>query len=63
MSDISINFAWYELLAVSPALGWPGLLAGGALGAALWRRRRIWGGVLGAIAGDLAVFAARILLM
>lgn len=62
MSDISINFTWFELLLVSPMLGWPGLIAGGAIGA-LWRRRRIFGAVLGAIAGNLAVFAARLLLM
>jgi hypothetical protein len=63
MSDISINITWLDLLIVSPIYGWPGLLAGGALGAVLWRQRRIAGGVIGAIVGNLAVFAARFMLM
>ncbi len=62
MSDISINFTWFELLLISPMLGWPGLIAGGALGAALFPRRRILAGVIGAILGNLIVFAARLLL-
>lgn len=62
MSDISINIEWWAFLLMSPVLGWPGLLAGGALGAALWRKRRIAGGLLGALIGNLAVFAVRILL-
>lgn len=61
MSDISIEFAWYELLFISPVLGWPGLIAGAALGALLWRRRRILGAVLGGLFGNLLVFAARLL--
>ena len=62
MSDISLYFEWWEWLIVSPVLGWPGLLAGGAIGAALWPRRRLLGGVLGAIIGNLVVFAVRIML-
>lgn len=62
MSDISINITWLDLLIVSPIYGWPGLLAGGALGAVLWRKRRIAGGVIGAIVGNLIVFAARLML-
>jgi len=44
-------------------LGWPGLLLGGALGALLWKKRRILGGVFGAIIGNFAVFGVRILFM
>lgn len=53
MSDISIEFAWYELLIVALFLGWPGLLLGGAVGAAAWRRHRVYGTGIGAIAGLL----------
>jgi hypothetical protein len=60
MSDISINFTWYELLLISPILGWPGLLAGGAVGALAWRGRPIVGGVIGAIIGNVLVFAFRL---
>jgi hypothetical protein len=63
MSDISINITWWELLIVSPVLGWPGAIAGGLLGAVLWRRRPILGGAIGAITGNLALFAARIFMM
>ena len=62
MSDISINFEWRELLLISPVLGWPGLVAGGAIGAALWPRRRILGGFIGAMIGNIGVFAVRLML-
>ncbi len=62
MSDISIRFDWWEWLLISPVLGWPGAIAGGAIAAALWPRRRIAGGVIGAILGNLIVFAARLML-
>lgn len=35
MSDISLHFEWYELLAGSYVIGWPGALIGAALGALL----------------------------
>ncbi len=62
MSDISINITWFDLVLYSPFWGWPGLLAGAAIGALLWRSRQIFGGALGAIIGNFAVFAARIFL-
>ena len=63
MSDISINITWWELLIVSPVLGWPGAIAGGLLGAVLWRKRPILGGAIGAVIGNLALFAARFIMM
>lgn len=63
MSDISLQFSPFELIVFSPVLGWPGLIAGGLIGALLWKKRRILGGVLGAILGNFVVFGARLLLM
>ncbi|WP_395646581.1 hypothetical protein [Terricaulis sp.] len=63
MSDISFHFTPLELIVFSPVLGWPGLIAGGVLGALLWKRRRILGGVLGAIIGNFIVFGVRLLML
>ncbi|MCE9521992.1 MAG: hypothetical protein K8S25_06105 [Alphaproteobacteria bacterium] len=63
MSDISINITWWDLLVFSPVLGWPGAIAGGLLGARLWRKRPILGGAIGALIGNLALFAARFFTM
>ncbi len=52
MSDIKIEFEWWELVLVSPMIGWPGILVGGIIGATAWRKRPIVGGALGAIAGN-----------
>lgn len=62
MSDIALSFEWWEWLIASPVLGWPGLFIGGALGAAIWPRRRLPGGAIGAIIGNLVVFIIRIIL-
>jgi hypothetical protein len=51
MSDISLHITWLDLILASPVLGWPGLIVGAVLGALLWRRRRIVGGLLAAAAG------------
>ncbi len=51
MSDISIEFAWYELLIVALFLGWPGLLLGTVLGAVAWRRHRAYGALIGSSGG------------
>jgi len=51
MSDISIQFTWLDLLLVALLIGWPGLLLGAALGAAAWRRHRVYGALIGAILG------------
>ena len=55
MSDIKIEFAWWELVLYSPMLGWPAVA-----GALAWKKRPILGGVLGAVAGNFAVAAARV---
>lgn len=54
MSDISFNLSFFTLLLI---FGWPGLLAGAAAGALLWRKRRLLGAAAGALAG-LFVWAA-----
>ena len=61
MSDISLHFSPLELIVFSPVLGWPGLIAGGVLGGLSWRKRRILGGALGAVAGNFLVFFLRLL--
>jgi hypothetical protein len=61
VSDISIHITWLDLILASPVLGWPGLVLGGALGALLWKQRRIIGGVLGAVGGCSAWTVATVL--
>ncbi|MEQ1756541.1 MAG: hypothetical protein ABL973_20665 [Micropepsaceae bacterium] len=61
MSDIKIEFTWYEILLFSPMLGWPGLISGGLIGAAIWRKRPIVGGIIGALVGNAAVFLVRLM--
>jgi Na+/proline symporter len=51
MSDIGILNDPFSLIAIALIFGSPGLLLGGILGALLWRRHRIGGAMLGAIAG------------
>ena len=61
MSDISINITWLDFLLYAPVIGWPGLLIGGALGVALfWKKRRVLGGIVGALLGSVAWAAALI---
>lgn len=63
MSDIKIEFTWYELLLASPILGWPGLIVGAPLGGYLWRKRPIVGAVVGALVGNIVVCGVRIAMM
>ena len=51
MSDIGILNDPLSLMAIALLFGSPGLLLGGIPGALLWRRHRIVGGLLGAVAG------------
>ena len=62
MSDIAINISWLDIALYAPLLGWPGLLIGAALGALVWRKRRILGVVLGGLAGALVWTFSAILL-
>ncbi len=52
MSDIKIEFEWWDLVLYSPIVGWPGILVGAVIGALSWRKRPILGGVIGAISGN-----------
>ena len=61
MSDISFHFSPLELALYSPLWGWPGLIGGAVVGALVWPKRRILGGVLGALVGNFAVFALRLM--
>jgi len=60
LSDIKIEFQWWELILFSPMVGWPGLIVGGLIGALAWRSRPLLGCAIGAIAGNfvwaIAVF-------
>lgn len=51
MSDISIQFAWYDLPLIAIIIGWPGLLLGGLAGFFVWRKHRVAGTTLGAVVG------------
>jgi hypothetical protein len=63
VSDITLHFSPLDIILMSPFYGWPGLIAGAAFGALSWKKRRIAGAVLGAIAGNFAIFGARMLMM
>ena len=56
MSDIGILNDPVTLIEIVFLLGSPGLLLGAILGAALWRRHRIAGAVLGGGVGFVAWF-------
>lgn len=62
MSDISITFEWWEWILAVFYVGWPGALAGAALGAASAPRRRIAAAIVCACLGAAAVFAFRLML-
>ena len=54
MSDIKIEFTWWELILISPMFGWPGIFVGGVIGALAWRKRPIVGALIGAVVGNFA---------
>ena len=51
MSDIGILNNPLDLALIALLIGAPGLALGGLIGALAWRRRRIFGGLIGAVAG------------
>jgi hypothetical protein len=51
MSDIGLHWNAIDLIAITLASCSPGLLAGLLLGAIGWRRHRLAGGAIGALAG------------
>lgn len=58
MSDIPIEFTWWELLLYSPVWGWPGLVIGALAGGVFARKRRVLGAIILAVAGNFLWFAA-----
>jgi hypothetical protein len=63
LSDIRFDFGWEIIPIVALMLGWPGLIAGAALGALGWSRRRWLGGLLGGLGGTVLVAGLRALWM
>jgi hypothetical protein len=61
MSDIALDFTWYELAIVALFFGSPGLLLGSVVGAVVWRRHRFYGSALGAILGTVLWLGAQFL--
>jgi hypothetical protein len=53
MSDIGLDWGPFDIALIALIIGAPGLVIGAALGAVLWRRRRVWGALLGAVVGLL----------
>lgn len=51
MSDIGGIFTPFDLALIALMIGGPGLVLGGLVGALVWRRRRVAGGLGGAVAG------------
>jgi Na+/proline symporter len=51
MSDVGILNGPYDIAMVLLFLGSPGFAIGLIAGALLWRRHRLWGAGLGAVAG------------
>jgi hypothetical protein len=51
MSDIGLDWGPLDFVMIALIIGAPGLLIGAALGAILWRRHRIYGCLIGAVAG------------
>ena len=51
MSDIGGIFTPFDLALIALMIFGPGLVLGGLVGALVWRRRRVAGGLIGAAAG------------
>jgi putative Mn2+ efflux pump MntP len=57
MSDIALNWGVFDIAMIALIIGAPGLTIGAALGAVVWRRRRLSGALIGALVG-LALWLA-----
>jgi Na+/proline symporter len=51
MSDIGGIFTPFDLALIALMVFGPGFALGGVIGALAWRRRRVVGGLIGAVAG------------
>ena len=51
MSDIRLDWGPLDWAEIALFAGIPGLILGAMLGAIAWRRHRLWGALIGAIAG------------
>jgi Na+/proline symporter len=51
MSDIALNWGPLDIAAIALIIGSPGLVPGVIVGALAWRRHRVTGALLGAVAG------------
>jgi Na+/proline symporter len=51
MSDIDLDWGPLDWAEIALLIGAPGLVLGALLGAIAWRRYRLWGALLGAVAG------------
>jgi Na+/proline symporter len=51
MSDIGPIFGPLDIAMLALIIGAPGLVVGVAVGALAWRRRRIWGALVGGVVG------------
>jgi hypothetical protein len=53
MSDIGLDWGPFDIAIIALIIGAPGLVIGAALGAISWRRHRVYGALLSAVAGLL----------
>jgi hypothetical protein len=51
MSDIGPIFGPLDIAMLALIIGAPGIVLGAAVGAFVWRRRRVWGTLIGALTG------------
>jgi hypothetical protein len=51
MSDIGLNWGPLDIAVIALIIGAPGVVLGSTLGLIAWRRRRLWGALVGAVVG------------
>ena len=57
MSDINLEYGFFDTIRLNIALAWPGVVGGAAIGALAWTARRLLGCVLGFFSGALIGWA------